>query len=95
MRRPAVAPETARLFGRAPHLGGFGFESERDHDAAGQAQGADRRAGTPAEVLTEVYGTEVEVALNDISGAINVLPLSCEYRRRLHGGDDPDRGRDQ
>jgi iron complex transport system ATP-binding protein len=46
------------------------------------------RAGTPAEVityatLTEVYGTEVYVALNDITGCLNVLPLSREHRERL------------
>jgi iron complex transport system ATP-binding protein len=45
-------------------------------------------AGTPAEVityatLTAVYGTEVYVALNDITGCLNVLPLSREYRQRL------------
>lgn len=45
-------------------------------------------AGTPAEVLTyatvtRVYGTEVYVALNDITGALNVLPLSRQYRERL------------
>jgi iron complex transport system ATP-binding protein len=52
------------------------------------------RAGAPAEVityttLTEVYGTEVYVALNDITGCINVLPLSREHRQRLRlrGGD--------
>ncbi|MGH7786933.1 MAG: heme ABC transporter ATP-binding protein [Candidatus Binatia bacterium] len=46
------------------------------------------RAGAPAEVityanLTEVYGTEVYVAMNDITGTLNVLPLSREYRERL------------
>jgi iron complex transport system ATP-binding protein len=46
------------------------------------------RAGTPAEVityanLTEVYGVEVYVALNDITGCLNVLPLSREHRERL------------
>jgi len=57
------------------------------------------RAGTPAEVityptLTAVYGTEVYVALNDITGCLNVLPLSREHRERLrarfgraHGGE--------
>lgn len=44
--------------------------------------------GAPAEVityrmLTEVYGTEVYVAMNDVTGALNVLPLSREYRERL------------
>ena len=50
------------------------------------------RAGTPAEVityatLTAVYGTEVYVALNDVTGAINVLPLSREHRKRLRRGE--------
>ena len=49
------------------------------------------RAGTPAEVVTyttvtEVYGTEVYVALNDITGCVNVLPLSREHRERLRAG---------
>lgn len=46
------------------------------------------RLGTPAEVityeaLTEVYETEVYVDTNDITGAVNVLPLSRIYRERL------------
>src|SRR5262245_38099361 len=46
------------------------------------------RAGAPSEVityatLTEVYGTEVYVALNDITGCLNVLPLSREHREGL------------
>jgi iron complex transport system ATP-binding protein len=46
------------------------------------------RLGVPAEVitygaLTEVYETEVYVDLNDITGAVNVLPLSRMYRERL------------
>jgi len=46
------------------------------------------RTGPPAEVityatLTEVYETEVYVDTNDITGAVNVLPLSREYRRAL------------
>jgi iron complex transport system ATP-binding protein len=46
------------------------------------------RAGTPAEVLTyraltEVYGIEVYVFLNEISGSLNVLPLNREQRERL------------
>jgi iron complex transport system ATP-binding protein len=46
------------------------------------------RLGTPAEVityaaLTAVYETEVYVDLNDITGAVNVLPLSRTYRERL------------
>jgi len=48
------------------------------------------RVGLPAEVITygavtEVYGTEVYVAVNDVTGAVNVLPLSREYRERLRG----------
>jgi iron complex transport system ATP-binding protein len=44
--------------------------------------------GTPGEVITyatitAVYGTEVYVALNDVTGAINVLPLNREQRERL------------
>lgn len=46
------------------------------------------RVGTPAEVityatLTEVYETEVYVDVNDVTGAVNVLPLSRPYRERL------------
>lgn len=46
------------------------------------------QVGTPAEVityrvLTEVYETEVYVDTNDITGAVNVLPLSRVYRERL------------
>jgi cobalamin transport system ATP-binding protein len=46
------------------------------------------RIGTPAEVITyanvtEVYETEVYVDINDITGTINVLPLSRVYRERL------------
>jgi iron complex transport system ATP-binding protein len=46
------------------------------------------RSGTAAEVITyktlkEVYGTEVYVAQNDITGCLNVLPLSREHRERL------------
>jgi iron complex transport system ATP-binding protein len=33
--------------------------------------------------LTEVYGTEVYVILNDITGRVNVLPLSRAYREQL------------
>jgi len=48
------------------------------------------RLGPPAEVityalLTEVYETEVYVDTNDITGAVNVLPLSRAYRERLRG----------
>ena len=33
--------------------------------------------------LTDVYETEVYVDTNDITGAVNVLPLSRVYRERL------------
>lgn len=51
-------------------------------------RGAIAQVGTPAEVmtyatLTAVYGTEVYVAMNDITGALNVLPLSRPHRERL------------
>ncbi len=44
--------------------------------------------GPPAEVITyanvtAVYQTEVYVDLNDVTGAVNVLPLSRTYRDRL------------
>ncbi len=50
------------------------------------------RFGTPAEVITytaitEVYETDVYVDRNDITGAINVLPLSRRYREMLRGRD--------
>lgn len=46
------------------------------------------RVGPPSEVITyatvrEVYETEVYVDVNDITGAVNVLPLSRAYRERL------------
>lgn len=46
------------------------------------------RSGSPAEVITyeaitTVYDTEVYVDLNDLTGAVNVLPLSRPYRERL------------
>lgn len=46
------------------------------------------RLGLPHEVITyaaitEVYETEVYVDRNDITGAINVLPLSRRYREAL------------
>ena len=45
-------------------------------------------AGTPDEVLTyhdlcTVYGTELYVAPNDVTGRLVVLPLSREHRERL------------
>ena len=48
------------------------------------------RLGPPAEVityrmLTEVYETEVYVDTNDVTGTVNVLPLSRVYRERLRG----------
>lgn len=44
--------------------------------------------GEPAEVLTypiltDVYGTEVYVAMNDITRRLNVLPLSRPFREQL------------
>src|SRR5262249_61876995 len=44
--------------------------------------------GPPSDVityahLTEVYETEVYVDTNDITGAVNVLPLSRVHRERL------------
>ncbi|MFI5395006.1 MAG: ABC transporter ATP-binding protein [Candidatus Binatia bacterium] len=44
--------------------------------------------GPPSEVITyatvrDVYETEVYVDTNDITGAVNVLPLSRVYRKRL------------
>ena len=44
--------------------------------------------GTPEEVmtyptLTRVYGTEIYVSMNDITGALNVLPLNREQRERV------------
>lgn len=49
--------------------------------------------GTPEEVITyatitEVYGVDVYVDRNDITGAINVLPLSRRYRDELAGGEE-------
>ncbi len=51
-------------------------------------------AGAPADVityplLTEVYEVDVYVDRNDITGAINVLPLSRRYRELLaqHGNE--------
>jgi iron complex transport system ATP-binding protein len=46
------------------------------------------RVGTPAEVITyaaitEVYETEVYVDLNDVTGAVNVLPLNRQHRESL------------
>ena len=46
------------------------------------------KVGHPTEVmtyatLTEVYGTEIYVALNDITKTLNVLPLSRTYRQQL------------
>jgi iron complex transport system ATP-binding protein len=52
------------------------------------SEGSLYRCGPPAEVITyqaitEVYHTEVYVDANDITGAVNVLPLSRVYRERL------------
>lgn len=52
------------------------------------AEGSVACSGEPAEVLTyatltEVYGTEVYVVMNDITRRLNVLPLSRPYRDLL------------
>ncbi len=46
------------------------------------------RLGPPSDVityatLTAVYDTEVYVDINDVTGAVNVLPLSRPFRERL------------
>ncbi len=51
-------------------------------------EGAVYCAGPPGDVLTyraitQVYRTEVYIDLNDITGTVNVLPLSRAYRERL------------
>jgi iron complex transport system ATP-binding protein len=51
-------------------------------------KGRFHRLGSPDEVITytaitEVYETEVYVDRNDITGAVNVLPLSRKYREAL------------
>jgi iron complex transport system ATP-binding protein len=51
-------------------------------------EGCVAKMGSPAEVitydaLTSVYGTEVYVALNDVTGCLNVLPLSRKHRQQL------------
>jgi iron complex transport system ATP-binding protein len=58
-------------------------------------EGAVVQVGSPAEVityprLTAVYGTEVYVDTNDITGALNVLPLSREYREKLRKNETTD-----
>ncbi len=50
------------------------------------AEGRVHSVGTPAEVLTytavkAVYGTEVYVTRNDVTGAVNILPLARPYRQ--------------
>jgi iron complex transport system ATP-binding protein len=52
------------------------------------ADGAVAHAGPPADVLryqtlTQVYGTEVYVILNEITQRMNVLPLSRSFREQL------------
>lgn len=52
------------------------------------SQGKVVQLGAPADVityanLTSVYEVEVYVDRNDITGAVNVLPLSRKYRRQL------------
>jgi iron complex transport system ATP-binding protein len=51
-------------------------------------RGTVHASGAPADVLTyrdlcTVYGTELYVAPNDVTGHLVVLPLSREYRERL------------
>lgn len=51
-------------------------------------------SGPPVEVLRyqdlcEVYGTELYVAPNDVTGQTVVLPLAREHRDRLRRGDPP------
>lgn len=46
------------------------------------------QVGSPTAVITyatvtEVYGTEVYVDINDVTGAVNVLPLSRPYREAV------------
>ncbi len=46
------------------------------------------RVGPPSEVITyaalkEVYETEVYIDINDVTGTVNVLPLSRKFRERL------------
>lgn len=52
------------------------------------SKGAVHCIGPTEEVLTyqtikSVYGTEVYVALNDVTGTVNILPLSRPHRERL------------
>lgn len=51
-------------------------------------------AGPPADVITyanitRVYGTEVYVDVNTVTGAVNVLPLSRKYREKLAAARRP------
>jgi iron complex transport system ATP-binding protein len=57
-------------------------------------------AGPPESVITyrcitEVYETEVYVTTNDVTGGINVLPLSRRYRDALQASSPPCKGRDR
>ncbi len=52
------------------------------------SDGAVYRQGRPEEVmnyenLTTVYGTEIYVSLNDITGTLNILPLDVTHRAQL------------
>ena len=52
------------------------------------AEGRVYRRGDPAAVmtyanLTETYGTEIYVSMNDITGTMNILPLDGRNRRKL------------
>jgi cobalamin transport system ATP-binding protein len=51
-------------------------------------EGCLAQVGTPSEVmtyptLTRVYGTEIYVTVNDITGRMNILPLDREQRDKL------------
>lgn len=62
-------------------------------------RGAVHASGAPRDVLTyadlcAVYGTELYVAPNDVTGQLVVLPLSREHRERLaHGASAADKAR--
>ncbi len=62
-------------------------------------RGAVHASGAPRDVLTyadlcAVYGTELYVAPNDVTGQLVVLPLSREHRERLaHGASPADKAR--
>jgi iron complex transport system ATP-binding protein len=64
------------------------------HRLALLSRGRLHAAGPPVEVLRyqdlcEVYGTELYVAPNDVTGQTVVLPLAREHRERLRRGFPP------